>query len=366
MLHVRGQPEDYDAWRDGGCEGWGYADVLPYFMRSEDQENGDRALHGKGGPLSVSRARVKLPVIDAFLQACAEVGIGSGGDLNGRRPEGAGYGQTTTRDGWRCSSATAYLSPDVRARETLTVETGCTVSRILFADGGEGEGLRATGVEYSKQVLRQRTAHQVTARRETILAAGAIGSPHLLMLSGVGEPKELARHGIPLRHSLPGVGKNLQDHLQVRTTYRSSCRTINDEVRSPVGLLKMAFQWLFWRSGPLTMAPTPAVAFARTPLATGGRPDVQIHFGPWTAKSRQTGFFGLSPFRVLDAHSAFTMTVCQMRPRSRGELLLNSAEPGDPPSIRPHYLSEPSDLATAVAGLRWVGHSYACSLSACL
>lgn len=277
LLHVRGQPQDYDAWAAAGCAGWGYEDVLPYFKRSEDQEDGDRALHGEGGPLSVSNARIRLPIIDAFLRGCADVGVGQQNgnsasrphDLNGRFPEGAGYCQTTTRGGWRCSSATAYLKPAMGGRQDcLTVQTNCLVHRVHLAPNppcagrtAGAAGLRATGVEYSTPDGMVASAN---ARCEVVLAAGAIGSPQLLMLSGVGDPDELETHGITVKHALRGVGCNLQDHLQVRSVFKSKSPTINDEVRSPLGLLRMLGQWLLWKAGPLTMAPTPAIAFART------------------------------------------------------------------------------------------------------
>lgn len=223
MLHVRGQPEDYDGWATThACgDGWDYESVLPYFKMSEDQEGGDRALHGAGGPVSVSNPRISLLVVDKFLEACVEVGIGGDGDvdLNGRNPEGAGYCQTTQRDGWRCSTATAYLKAVDHNTANLTVATGCTVRRALITTEATGEK-RATGVEYTAAAGGGGATILVArARREVVLSAGAIGSPHLLMLSGVGEASQLEDAGVPLIHELDGVGKNLQDHLQVRSVY---------------------------------------------------------------------------------------------------------------------------------------------------
>ncbi len=259
MLHVRGQPEDYDRWaREYGCDGWSFDEILPYFRKSENQEGGDRELHGKGGPLSVSDARISLPIADAFVHGCAEVGIGGSTavDLNGRQPEGAGYCQTTQRDGWRCSAATAYLK-SVKSDARLTVETECTVKRVLIEaehlDAPNSESvLRATGVEYVSHTSSSRSGRVISvhARKEVALCAGTIGSPHLLMLSGVGEPAQLEAAGVAVIHPLPGVGKNLQDHLQVRSVYKSRCPTINDAVRSPVGLLKMAWQFATTRESP--------------------------------------------------------------------------------------------------------------------
>ncbi len=255
MLHVRGQPDDYDNWAvEHGCDGWSFEEILPYFRKSEDQEGGDRELHGKGGPLSVSNARISLPIADAFVHGCAEAGIGGSTtdtnvDLNGRQPEGAGYCQTTQRDGWRCSAATAYLK-SVKTDARLTVETECTVRRVLIVDEqpdslNDESLVRATGVEYISQASGSRSRRIISAhaRKEVVLCAGTIGSPHLLMLSGVGEPAQLEAAGVDVIHSLPGVGKNLQDHLQVRSVYKSRCPTINDAVRSPVGLLQMAWQF---------------------------------------------------------------------------------------------------------------------------
>ena len=327
--------------------------MLPYFKRSEDQEGGDRALHGTGGPLGVSDARISLPVIDAFVAGCGQAGIGTEGpghDLNGRSVEGAGLCQTTTRDGWRCSTATAYLA---QRPPNLRIETDCAVQRVVIETAPDGTK-RAAGLEYSRGDGAE--ACVATASKEVIVSAGAVGSPHLLMLSGIGEAAQLEAAGVAVTHDLDAVGKNLQDHLQVRSVYRSRCPTLNDAVRSPLGLLRMAWEWATRRSGPLTMAPTPAIAFGRTRGADGqpaaSRPDVQIHFGPWTAKSRQTGLLGMSPFRILDEYSAFTMTTCQLRPRSRGEVRLNPEAPQEAPLLLPRYLSEPEDLATAVRGLR--------------
>lgn len=265
MLHVRGQPEDYDAWAlEHGCNGWSYEEILPYFRKSEDQEGGDRELHGKGGPLSISNARISLPIADAFLHGCAEVGIGGSADtpldLNGRQPEGAGYCQTTQRNGWRCSTATAYLK-SVKNDARLTIETQCTVRRVMIEtrklDSPTSKVLRATGVEYFSQVEGSRSGRVVSAsaRKEVVLSAGTIGSPHLLMLSGVGEPEQLEAAGVAVVHSLPGVGKNLQDHLQVRSVFKSRCPTINDAVRSPIGLLQMAWQFATTRESVCATPP---------------------------------------------------------------------------------------------------------------
>ncbi|MEZ5789851.1 MAG: choline dehydrogenase [Nitratireductor sp.] len=332
LLYVRGQPEDYDRWRQMGNTGWGWDDVLPFFRRSEDQERGEDAFHGVGGPLSVTDMRLRRRIVDAWVEAAQAAGYPFNPDCNGRSQEGVGYFQLTARRGRRCSAAVAYLKP-VRNRKNLTVVTHAHVQRI------EIDNARAKGVTYRDRSGQLQT---VTAAREVIVSAGSIGSPHILMLSGLGEADQLRRHGIDVQRDLPGVGKNLQDHLQARLVFKCNEPTLNDEVRSMSNQLRMAARYALFRSGPMTMAASLAFGFLRTgnQVAT---PDIQFHVQPWSADSPGEG---VHPF------SAFTMSVCQLRPESRGEITLSSSSPDDYPKIHPRYLATETDRRTIVEGVR--------------
>jgi len=331
MLYIRGQPLDYDRWRQLGCVGWSFDDVLPYFRRSEDQERGETAYHGVGGPLSVTDMRIRRDVCDAYVEAAGEIGIPASDDFNGPVQEGAGYFQLTARNGRRCSTAAAYLRP-VRGRRNLSVVTGALVRRLLL------DGRRAVGVEYS----RGDRIEAAMARGEVVLAAGAIGSPHILELSGIGRGAVLQALGIPTVHELAGVGENLQDHLQARSIYRSTRPTLNDEVNNPLRKLSIGLEYLLFRRGPMSMGASQVCIFARTRphLET---PDVQFHIQPLSCDKPGDG---------LHRFSAFTASVCQLRPESRGRLLPRSASPRDPPAIHPNYLATATDQATLVDGMK--------------
>jgi choline dehydrogenase len=332
LLYVRGQPEDYDRWRQMGNPGWGWDDVLPLFRRSENNERGADALHGGGGPLRVSDMRVDRPICDAWVAAAQAAGYPFNPDYNGPTQEGVGYFQTTTHKGRRCSAAVAFLTP-ARKRHNLRIVTRALVSRLDL------DGRRVTGLSYlDAGGIEQR----VTARREVILCGGSINSPQLLMLSGIGAPDELQEAGIVPRHDLPGVGKNLQDHLQARLVFKCAVPTLNDEVRSLARQARIALQYALTRDGPMTMAASLAVGFLKTrpDVAT---PDIQFHVQPWSADSPGEG---PHPF------SAFTMSVCQLRPESRGEICLRSPDPRTHPRIIPRYLSQPGDCRTLVEGVR--------------
>ena len=332
LLYVRGQKEDYLRWRQMGNIGWGWDDVLPLFKRSEDQERGADEFHGVGGPLSVTNMRLRRPICDAWVEAAQNAGYRFNPDYNGATQEGVGYFQLTTRDGRRCSSAVAYLHP-VRKRENLQVVTKALIKRIVI------EGGRATGVIYAgpggKEVL-------VRARREIVLSAGAIGSPQLLMLSGIGEAEQLRQHGIDVVLDLPGVGKNLQDHLQARLVYKCNEPTLNDEVRSLWNQMRIGLKYVLFRSGPMTMAASLATGFLKT-RGSLETPDIQFHIQPWSADS---------PGEGVHAFSAFTASVCQLRPESRGEIRLRSADVAAHPSIHPNYLATETDRRTIVEGIR--------------
>jgi choline dehydrogenase len=332
LLYVRGQHEDYDRWRQHGNGGWGYDDVLPYFKKAENQARGADEFHGVGGPLPVSDSRHGDPLSDAFIAAAAETGIPVNSDFNGATQEGAGWFQTTTRNGKRASTAVAYLRP-AKGRKNLHVETSALAQRILF------EGRRAVGLEYSKEGSL-RTAR---ARREILVSSGAYNSPQLLQLSGVGPAELLKKHGIEVVLDAAGVGHDLQDHMQVRVVMRSSQPiTLNDVVNHPLRRIMAGARYAAFRKGPLTIAAGTSGAFFKTNprLAT---PDIQIHFLPFS-----TDKMG----EKLHAFSGFTASVCQLRPESRGSLRIKSADPSVPPEIRINYLATETDRTANVEGLK--------------
>jgi choline dehydrogenase len=332
LLYVRGQHEDYDRWRQRGNVGWGYDDVLPYFKKAENQQRGADAYHGSGGPLSVSDWRHEDPLSEAFVKAAVERGIPFNPDFNGAKQEGAGFFQTTTRSGRRASSAFSYLRP-AKQRGNLSIETSALVQRILF------EGRKAKAVEY-RQNGTLRTAR---ARKEVLVSSGAYNSPQLLQLSGVGPAELLKSHGINIVLDAPGVGNDLQDHMQVRIVMRSAKPvTLNDVVNNPVRRVMAGARYALSRTGPLTVAAGTSGAFFKTNprLAT---PDIQIHFIPFSTDKMGEK---LHPF------SGFTATVCQLRPESRGSLKIRSADPAAPPEIRINYLATETDRAAFIDGIR--------------
>src|SRR5882762_890421 len=332
LLYVRGQHEDYDRWRQHGNSGWGFEDVLPYFKKAENQQRGADDFHGAGGPLPVSDLIHADPLSAAFIAAAAETGIPVNPDFNGASQEGAGFFQTTTRRGRRASTAVAYLRP-ARGRKDLHIETSALAHRILF------EGRRADAVEYRKAgVLR--TAR---ARKEILVSSGAYNSPQLLQLSGVGPADLLRKHGIDVVLDAPGVGHDLQDHMQVRVVMRcTQSITLNDVVNSPVRRILAGARYAAFRNGPLTIAAGTSGAFFKTSprLAT---PDIQIHFLPFS-----TDKMG----ERLHSFSGFSASICQLRPESRGSLRIRSADPSAPPEIRINYLATEVDRTANVEGLK--------------
>ena len=332
LLYVRGQHEDYDRWRQRGNVGWGYDDVLPYFKKAENQQRGADDYHGSGGPLSVSDWRHDDPLSEAFVKAAVESGIPFNPDFNGKTQEGAGFFQSTTRRGRRASSAYSYLKP-AKNRGNLHIETSALAQRIVF------EGKRAKAVEY-RQNGNLRTAR---ARKEVLVSSGAYNSPQLLQLSGVGPADLLKTHGIDVVLDAPGVGNDLQDHLQVRIVTRCSQRiTLNDVVNHPLRRVMAGVRWALARSGPLTIAAGTSGAFFKTNPRLAS-PDIQIHFIPFSTDKMGEK---LHPF------SGFTASVCQLRPESRGSLRIRSANPGDPPEIRINYLATETDRAAFIDGVR--------------
>src|SRR5436305_2181590 len=307
LLYVRGQHEDYDRWRQRGNDGWGYDDVLPYFKKAENQQRGPDDFHGVGGPLPVSDLSHADPLSAAFIAAAAETGIPENPDFNGATQEGAGYFQTTTRYARRASTAVAYLRP-VKARNNLHIETSALAQRILF------NGRRAVAVDYRKAA----NLRTVRARKEILVCGGAYNSPQLLQLSGVGPAELLRKHGIEVVLDAPGVGHDLQDHMQVRIVMRCAKRiTLNDIVNHPLRRILAGARYAAFRKGPLTIAAGTSGAFFKTDprLAT---PDIQIHFLPFS-----TDKMG----EKLHSFSGFSASVCQLRPESRGSLRIKSADP---------------------------------------
>lgn len=332
LIYIRGQREDYDHWSALGNRGWSYDEVLPYFIRSEHNQRGADGFHGDSGPLRVSDIGQSNPLIDAFIAAAGHHGVPRNDDFNGARQEGAGYYQLNTWRGWRWSTAKGYLKP-VRSRPNLTVLTQAQATSLLW------EGRRACGVS----LLQRGEVRQVRARREVILSAGAIQSPQLLQLSGVGPADLLQAHGLPVVHHLPGVGANLQDHLQIRLIYECSRPiTTNDAMNSLFGRIGLGLNWLLFRRGALAVGINQGGCFMRA-LPESDRPDIQFHVATLSADMAGGK---VHPF------SGFTLSVCQLRPNSRGEIRIASADPTRPPSIRANYLSDVLDQRTAVAAIR--------------
>ncbi len=332
LIYIRGHRDDYDHWASLGNAGWGYSDVLPYFRKLEHNERGASEWHGADGPLWASDIRAKHELVEAWIAAATELGIPRNADFNGATQEGAGYYQLTTRHGLRCSTAVAYLRP-ARNRANLAVETDAQALRIVF------EGRRARGVVF-RRGGRDTT---VTARREVIVATGAMQSPQLLQLSGVGPPRLLQTLGVPVVHALEGVGENLQDHLQVRTIFRCTKPiTTNDTLKSWWRTMAMGARYALTRTGPMAVGINQGGMFARTEPSLS-RPDIQFHLA--TLSSDMAG----SPVHTF---SGFTMSVCQLQPESRGYVRAKSPDPLAPPALQPRYLSTPQDCATVVAGIR--------------
>jgi choline dehydrogenase len=331
MVYIRGQHEDFDHWRQLGNSGWSFDDVLPYFKRAESNVRGSDQFRGAGGPLCVSDVE-KHPIAEAFIESAMALGFPRNDDFNGAGQDGVGYHQTTTRNGKRCSTAVGYLNP-ARSRGNLRIETSALSEKIIV------EGKRAVAVQF-RQHGELKTAR---ARREIILCGGAINSPQLLMLSGIGPGSHLGQHGIAMVHDLPGVGQNMQDHYSAPIKLKAKLPiTVNDVMLSNFRKLKVGIQYYTMRTGPLAMISSPAALFAKTraELAT---PDVKCSISPFSADRPQDG---------LHKFSGFTMIAYQLRPESRGEIRLKSANPADPPAMIPNYLTDPVDQQTIVDGLK--------------
>ncbi|MDJ0826875.1 MAG: GMC family oxidoreductase N-terminal domain-containing protein [Rhodobacter sp.] len=332
LLYVRGQPQDYDGWAQMGCTGWSWDGVLPYFKRSETWKgpNGTE-LRGTEGPLSVQTSRLKREIVDRWVEAAVAAGYRRNDDYNDADQEGVGYFQLTMTGGRRCSAAVAYLKP-ARGRANLTVVANAQAETVLIEDG------RAVGV----RARVGGTLIEIRAHSEVILCAGAIGSPQILMLSGVGDPDDIRPHGVEMRAEVKGVGKNLQDHLQARPVFKTALSTINTETDNLLKQAKIALQYALTQTGPMTMAASLGTGFLKTEphLET---PDIQFHIQPFSADSPGEGAHGFS---------AFTASVLQLRPESTGHLTLRSRDMDDHPAIHPNYLATDADCRTLVKGIQ--------------
>lgn len=331
LLYTRGQPQDYDQWRQFGNVGWSYEDMLPYFRKSENNERGASEFHGADGGLAVSDLPMEHRLHDAFIDASRAAGHPFNPDFNAERQDGVGTYQLTERGGWRCSAAAAFLKP-ARKRSNLRIETRALATRVLF------EGKRAVGVEYRQGEKTRR----IRARREVVLCGGAINSPQLLMLSGIGPAGHLLDNGIEVLSDLPGVGENMQDHLTARMIFKMAVPTLNDDYRALHRRAWMGLQWLFASRGPLTMGAGPIGLFART------RPDIDtpdVQYAVFVSSADKAG----DPFHDF---SGLTVAACPLRPESRGHLRLRSADPAEHPSIQPNYLATEGDRQVVAESVR--------------
>lgn len=337
MIYMRGQQYDYDHWADLGNRGWGWQDVLPVFRRSESYQHGADDFHGANGELRVEERRVNWEILDAWRDAAEECGIPKIDEFNRGDNFGNAYFQMNQRNGKRWSAVRAFLDP-VKARSNLTILTEATVRKICFDDNAIKP--TATGV-----VIRQGSHEQLfEANSEVILAAGAIASPQLLQLSGIGVSETLYKHGIQPLIELPGVGENLQDHLQIRTIYSvDNTVTLNQRARTPWGMALMGLEYFLRKTGPLTMPPSQLGAFAKT---DSNQPTANIE---WHVQPLSLDKFG-SP---LHRYNAITPSVANVRPTSRGQVTLRDQDPNSAPLIQPNYLSTEEDRAVAVAGLKF-------------
>ncbi|MEQ8356130.1 MAG: GMC family oxidoreductase N-terminal domain-containing protein [Kiloniellaceae bacterium] len=332
MIYMRGQARDYDTWRQLGNAGWSWDEVLPYFKRSEDHFGGGDDFHGGAGEWRVEEQRLSWEILDAFRQAAAETGIPPTEDFNRGDNEGCGYFQVNQRRGVRWSTAKAFLRPAMK-RPNLTVLTHAQAERLVL------EGRRVAGVDFLQKGKPQR----IRAGGEVILAAGSVGSVQLLELSGIGSPAVLRAQGIEVAQEVPGVGENLQDHLQMRMIFKvRNTVTLNQRAGSLIGKAAMGLEYLLKRSGPLSMAPSQLGAFARSDAARE-TPNLQYHVQPLSLDK-----FG----DPLHDFPAITASVCNVRPESRGAIHIRSADFRDPPVIKPGYLSAPGDRQVAAQAIR--------------
>ncbi|PCI05853.1 MAG: choline dehydrogenase [Hyphomicrobiales bacterium] len=332
MIYMRGQSADYDGWQQMGNKGWGWDDVLPYFLKSEDHADRSNELHNQGGELRVEKQRLHWDILDAVRDAALELGIPKADDLNDGINEGSAFFEVNQKNGWRWSGACAFLDP-IKGRKNLTILKQAHVEKLTF------EGKRVTGMEL--QVAGKPS--KVSAGKEVLLSAGSIGSPQIMQLSGIGPVDLLAKHGIGVHHAMEGVGANLQDHLQIRTIYTvEGVKTLNEMQASLWGKAKIAMEYAFKRTGPMSMAPSQLGIFTRSD-ASYDSPNIEYHVQPLSLDK-----FG----EPLHSFPAITVSVCNLRPQSRGIMHISSANPFDKPLINPNYLSAEADKQVAVDSIR--------------
>lgn len=334
MIYMRGQARDYDHWAQLGNPGWGWDDVLPYFLKSEDNlalEPSD--LHARGGEWRIEKPRISWEILDAFMEAAVQSGLPKVEDFNTGNNEGVGYFHVNQKRGWRWNTSRGFLKP-IKNRQNLRVVIGAHTKRVLI------KGAKATGVVFDIKGAEQ--AAEVEG--EIILAAGAVASPTILQLSGIGPGDALREHGIAVKHELAGVGGNLQDHLQIRCAYKvERVETLNERANSLIGKMGIGLEYLLFQRGPMTMAPSQLGAFAKSDPSYD-TPNIQYHVQPLTLDK-----FG----EPLHTFPAFTASVCNLRPESRGTIRLKSANPYDSPSIQPNYLSAERDKQVAAQAVRY-------------
>ena len=328
MIYMRGQAADYDHWRQLGAVGWGWNDVLPLFRKSEDYHGGEGDHHGAGGPLKVALQRLSWPILDAFRDAAEQCGIPKVDDFNQGDNFGSGFFDVNQKDGLRWNGARAFLNP-VKRRPNLRIVTGAVVERLVIDAG------RVTGVAFRQGDLSRRAE----VAGEVVLAAGAIGSPHLLQRSGIGPAGLLAGNGVPVLVDAPDVGANLQDHLQIRAAWKvDGTRTLNSRASSLFGKAMIGLEYMLRQSGPMSMAPSQLGCFAYS-SDREATPNLQYHVQP----------LSLDAFdQPLHPFDAFTASVCNLRPRSRGTVHLRGPSPDAAPAIQPNYLSDPEDRQVAL------------------
>ena len=332
MIYMRGQARDYDQWKQFGNPGWGWDDVLPYFIKSEDYFEGGDDMHGIGGEWRVEEQRLSWDILEKFRAACISAGIPDTDDFNRGNNEGVGYFKVNQKKGWRWSSATGFLKP-IASRKNLTVMTGAQVHELVL------QGNEITGVKFEKD----NTLLKAKATHEVVLSAGAIGTPHILQISGIGPGALLSENGINVQHELTGVGGNLQDHLQIRTIFKTKgVSSLNSFANTLIGKAKIGLEYALFRTGPMSMAPSQLGAFVKSDKSME-TPDLQYHVQPLSL-----GKFGepLHPF------PAFTASVCNLRPESRGCVQISSPDPKAKPRIAPNYLSAERDRLVAATSIR--------------
>jgi choline dehydrogenase len=333
LIFIRGQKEDYDHWHDLGNDGWSWDEVLPYFKKAEGNDRLGEPLHSQIGPLRASSIKKTHPLVEAFIKSANQLGVPTTDDFNNLQQEGVGYYQLSTHNGLRCSAAKAYLKP-IKSRQNLSIITNAQVSKILFKDQ------QAVGIEY----IQGGSKHQITSQKEIILSAGALQSPQLLQLSGIGPASLLQKFGIPIVHDSPGVGKNLQDHLQYRLIYELNQNiSTNVELSSLMGRIKIGLDWLLFRSGPLSIGINQGGLFTKV-MPQSKTPDIQFHLATLSADMAGGK---VHPF------PGFTMSVCQLRPESRGYVEIASPDPLTPPKMVANYLTTEHDRATSIAAVKF-------------